>query len=248
MKAKTIDEVIFYLDKIVKEAKEDNCPVGYFAALYRKVTFRVKEGIINGEFENGERMERLDVIFANRYLEAYQLYTKGKSSSKSWEIAFCEANNYWTIVLQHILFGINAHINLDLGIAAAETAGENPIIELKNDFEKINHILSNLVGEVQEELSQIWPTLKKILLITGKIDDFMIDFSMKMSRDGAWEFANQFHKAKQEDWHHIISSRDQKVAELIHFIKPSSLIPKLVLRIIRIGERRTVRDRIGILE
>ena len=248
MKAKTIDEVVFYLNKIVEEAKTDNNPLGYFAALYRKVTLRVKEGVLNGEFENGERMEKLDVVFANRYLEAYHRYANNNSLSKSWQVAFYEADNYWIIVLQHILFGINAHINLDLGIVSAQTVQGNSLVDLKNDFEKINDILSELVGQVQEELSEIWPTLKKILLITGKIDDFMIDFSMKKARDGAWEFANQLHKAKKEDWNHLISSRDQKVAEIIHFINPDGLIQKIVLGIIRIGERRSVKGRVEILE
>ena len=60
--------------------------------------------------------------------------------------------------------------------------------------------------------------LKKTLLITGKIDDFMIVFSMKKARDGTWAFFNQIHKAQQEDWNHFIPSRDQKVAKIIYFI------------------------------
>ena len=89
--------------------------------------------------------------------------------------------------------------------------------------------------------------LKKTLLITGKIDDFMIVFSMKKARDGTWEFFNQIHKAQQEDWNHFIPSRDQKVAKIIYFINPSGLISKIVLGIIRIGEKRAAIEQIEVV-
>jgi len=88
--------------------------------LYRKVTIRIQQGVLNGDFENGERMEKLDVIFENRYLEAYHRYRNHQSPSKSSKIVFDKANNYWIIVLEHILFGVNANINLYLEIAAAK--------------------------------------------------------------------------------------------------------------------------------
>ena len=84
------------------------------------------------------------------------------------------------IVLQHLLIGMNAHINLDLGIAAAKVMEGKDIQNLKDDFDKINDILSSLVSNVEQDLSEIWPTLKKILQCTVHIDDFLIDFSMQL--------------------------------------------------------------------
>lgn len=45
LRGETIDEIIQSLDKIIEWAKKDKRRFGYFAALYRKVTIRVKEGI-----------------------------------------------------------------------------------------------------------------------------------------------------------------------------------------------------------
>jgi hypothetical protein len=67
MAATTIDEVINQLEKIIKESIDTRSRIGFFAALYHKVTVRVKEGILKNEFEDGARMEQLDVVFANRY-------------------------------------------------------------------------------------------------------------------------------------------------------------------------------------
>ena len=83
MPAQTIDEVIQYLDEIIASAQNESSRAGYFPALYRKVTLAVKHGIEHHLFEDGERMERLDVIFANRYLEAYDQYRNGEKPTQS---------------------------------------------------------------------------------------------------------------------------------------------------------------------
>ena len=103
--ATTIDQVIEQLGEIVTWAEENNSPMGYFPALYKRVTELVKEKIDDGNgtyFEDNARMERLDVIFANRYLKAFHQYhhqQKGELS-QSWEVAFDACNHYWPIVLQ----------------------------------------------------------------------------------------------------------------------------------------------------
>jgi hypothetical protein len=55
----TIDDVIRRLDLVVDDASARGSRRGYFAALYRKVTNRVKRAIEEGDFEDGARMERL---------------------------------------------------------------------------------------------------------------------------------------------------------------------------------------------
>ena len=43
--AATIDDVIWQLTEIVEWSKQNNSRMGYFAAIYRKVTIQVKKGI-----------------------------------------------------------------------------------------------------------------------------------------------------------------------------------------------------------
>lgn len=73
----TIDGVIEELDRTIATARRDESRLGYFPALYRKVTASVQQGIADGRFEDGDRMERLDIIFANRYLEAIGKHRAG---------------------------------------------------------------------------------------------------------------------------------------------------------------------------
>ena len=241
---KTIDQVIEVLDNIILETEINKSPLGYFAVLYRKVTIKVKEGIAANFFDDGPRMEILDLVFAKRYIEAYYAYQKNESVTTSWLKTFELSTKYWPIVLQHLLMGMNAHINLDLGIAAAEISRGQNIEDLKNDFNKINEVLSDLVNEVQNDLAEIWPALKVILKLAGNVDDFLVDFNMKTARDGAWKFAKSIADLQGDEWQSQIENRDQKVAVKSRIITHAGFIARIIQVVIRIGERGTVAEKI----
>lgn len=97
--ARTIDEVISQLDDIIARSIRDGSRLGYFAALYRKVTLKVKEGIAQGRFDDGPRMERLDVTFANRYLEAMDQFRRGQQTTRCWLVSFKAAAAWRPIIL-----------------------------------------------------------------------------------------------------------------------------------------------------
>ncbi|QHI38392.1 hypothetical protein IMCC3317_37840 [Kordia antarctica] len=248
MQATTVDEVISFLDQIIEDNKEIPSTMGYFAALYHKVTCKVKEGIENHFFDDNPRMEHLDVIFANRYLQAYTDFKNNTTPSKSWQVAFEKADDYWFIVLQHILLGMNAHINLDLGIAAAEVMKGENINDLKGDFDKINVILGELVHDVEKELSLIWTTLTKILKETERFDTILIDFSMKLARDGAWKYATSLANSPATNWPQLISARDQRITEKVKLVTDPGFFANLILKIIRLEETGSIKTRIEILQ
>lgn len=248
LQIKSIDDVISELDSIIYETELKNDPLGYFAILYRKVTLKVKEGIATGYFEDGPRMEKLDVIFAKRYVDAYRAWKKNSPVTLSWEKAFSITQNKNILVFQHLLLGMNAHINLDLGIAAAEISTKDNIHHLKKDFIKINEILSSLVAEVQYSLSTIWPFLKKILAKTGELDDYLVDFSMKVARDGAWNFATHIINFRVDVWPELSDDRDTRVSEKTRLITEPNKWIQFLFWIIRLGERGTVSEKMNKLK
>ncbi len=241
---KSIDEVITALGNIIREAECNNDTSGYFAALYRKVTIRVKAGIENDFFDDGPRMEKLVVVFASRYLDAYYAFKNNEPVSRSWMCAFEISKKYRPIVLQHLLMGMNAHINFDLGIAAAEISKNKEINDLENDFNKINEILASLVNEVQYNLAKIWPRLKWILKITMKVDDFLVHFSMQKTRKGAWKFAKRIAENSNGDLNTLLVKRDIKVAEKANIIRHPGIIAGIIFLMIRPAERGSVKQKI----
>lgn len=242
--AATIDEVILLLDEIIETAKREQSAIGLFAMLYREVTVKIKEGVQNGSFQDGQRMEKLDVIFANRYLKAYYLYKAKEKASECWEFSFQQAESFWPIVLQHLLLGINAHVNLDLGIASAEVSTVENIKDLESDFNQINIILSNLVEHVEKCLIKIWPTLTIILKLSGKIDNFFIDFSMKTARDGAWKFANEFVATPEDQREACTQLRDKRIAEIARLVSNPGYFVSAVFKFIRLFEKGDVAQKI----
>ena len=247
MQATTIDEVITHLEAIIQQTIIAENPMGYFAALYHQVTVTVKTGITNGYYADGKRMEMLDVKFANRYLEAYTQFQQKQTCTQSWQYAFDTTKKIWPTVLQNLLLGINAHINLDLGIAAVQTSPGAGMDALKEDFYKINTVLAGLVSDVEKSMAAIWPTLTLILKRVGKMESFLIDFSMQQARDGAWKFATELALLNPAQQEAAIKERDKKIAEIaLKVSKPGFLISTLLL-IVRIGEIGSVSKKIKML-
>lgn len=243
----TISDVIERLDEIIDDAKRRRSPEGYFAALYRTVTVQVKEGVEAGDFDDGPRMEELDVVFANRYLDAHEAYRTGRPVTDSWRLAFDTGRAWWPIVLQHLLLGMNAHINLDLGIAAARVAPGAELPALKGDFDRINGILASLVDEVQDELASIWPVLKLLDHTAARTDEAAVNFAMARARDHAWSVARQLAPVPEADQPTVIRGLDLEVTRIGHLVRHPGFWIATVLKIVRLGELGTVRRKIDIL-
>ena len=248
MTARSIDEVIDFLTTIIAWSKQNESRLGYFPALYRKVTIAVKEGIAEGLFEDGARMESLDVFFANRYLEAVETYQSGQLPTRSWQLTFEATQSRQYVVLQHLLLGINTHINLDLGIAAAETMRGSDIHVLENDFKKINEILSSMVGEVMEELGAVSPLLKQFDLLAGSIDEYLTRFGIEIAREHAWQVALHFSKARVDTWPNMIESLDDQIAHIAEKIRKPGRWLRFLLFLVRIPEWKSARRIIEVLE
>jgi len=214
MPAKTIAEVISQLNEIVIRAERLEDRTGYFAALYKKVTVAVLEKIKEGYFDDNERMEKLDVVFASRYLDAYDAYNSGKQCSKSWQLAFDTAKSWRPMVIHHLLAGMNAHISLDLGIAAATVCPGNTVEDIHTDFNKINAILGSLIDEVKTELFAMWPLSKLLVKMnTGKLENEIAGFSMTIARDASWQMAVEYARLHSDSLReNYILERDKKVA------------------------------------
>jgi len=242
-----IDDVVDRLDGVVAWARANQSRVGYFAALYRRVTVEIRRGIREGRFDDGPRMERLDVFFAARYLEAFERWRDGEPTTRSWAVAFDAAASWWPIVLQHLLLGINAHINLDLGIAAVRTSPGAALPALEDDFLRVNQILSSLVDDVQERLSGVWPLLRVLDWVGGRTDEATVHFSIARARDEAWAFAHRLNGLEGADRQREVEGMDGKIADLGRLVRRPGLLLGTAVKIVRLGELRSVEGVIDLL-
>jgi Family of unknown function (DUF5995) len=191
MPVNTIEDVIAALDAIIQRAWDEHSRIGYFAALYRRITRAVRDGLSRGQFQNGALMEQLDVVFATRYLDALAAYQSGRNPSHSWKLAFRACEDDSRLILQHLLAGINAHINLDLGVASAQVSPGSRLPQLKADFDEINLVLSSQVGAVESEMAEVSPLIKNLSLVGLSTETSLINFNIGLARDAAWLIAQR---------------------------------------------------------
>lgn len=236
---RTIDEVIAQLQQIIDHCKATNNCAGYFAVLYHKVTCKIKDNISQKSFEDCARMERLDVIFANRYIDAYNSWVSKKVTTSSWQIAFKAATDNTFLVLQHLLTGMNAHINLDLGIASATVMDGFALDDIHNDFNTINNVLGAMINNMEDCLTKINPLLRLLHLNWFKVDEMLVEFSMNTARDGAWDFAKEINGKTGSAFEDGLTVRDKRIADLGKIIAvPKGKLLKTVVGLIRLFEKK----------
>jgi len=247
VQVETLDDVLVALDAIVDRCCEEQSPLGYFAALYRQVTRDVQASVAAGRFDDPARMERLDVRFAARYLSAVEDYRRGRPTTASWEVALRAAGEWWPTVLQHLLLGMNAHINLDLGIAAAEVAPGSALAGLQADFARINAILAARVDGVEDALAHIWPLLRWLDLGAGAADEAVVNFSIRRARDHAWDVARRLAPLDARARAPEIERLDRHVRLIGRGIRHPGPWLSTKLRLVRLGERGNVHAKIDML-
>ena len=154
-----LDRTVESLNTIVAETRTDGSSNGFFAAMYRTVTLRTRDATRDGGFfDDDRRMANLAVVFADRYLDAYRAYRDAGEPTETWRVTFDIGDQSTRrMIVQHLLLGMNAHINLDLGIAAAEVAPGDGLRSMYRDFLRINEVLFQMVDGLQDGLSGVSP-------------------------------------------------------------------------------------------
>ncbi len=244
----SIAGVIAKLEQIIGQAKEENSPLGYFPAVYYKMTLAVRDGIEQGLFENGSRMEQLDVRFAQRYFDALEAWQAGKPATQAWTKAFEATRDERFTVLQHVVLGINAHINLDLGIAAAQTRSGDAIFGLRKDFDRVNDIIASLTNRTQERLADIWLPLAFLDYMLRTEDEGWINFSIRVARGAAWKAATALAFTRQNETEQaLIHDLDAAVSLMAEKIINPGFWIRTGLKWMRRTEEGTVREKIDLL-
>jgi hypothetical protein len=208
----TIDEVIAAMDRRIDRAVDSGDAQGFFACVYRSVTARVRDGIRAGEFDDCERMERFDVAFARLYLDAAAGFESGGEVSRSWRVVFDAPPS--ALAVQHVMAGMNAHINLDLGIAAASVQDGAAVGELREDFERLNDVLAGMIDRMQDALTHTAPWTAAVDGWGGRVDELVSGWSIEYARGRAWSFAEQLTLAEVDRRPRLVAARDERVAAL----------------------------------
>jgi hypothetical protein len=235
-----VAEVLEGLDAVVERAQREQSRIGYFAVLYRLTTRVVQEGLRGGRFEDPARTELLTSIFAQRYFDTLERFRRKEPTALCWDEALRATDSWRPVVVQHLLLGMNAHINFDLGIAAAQAAPDDELPLLRRDFDAINAIFGGLIDHVERALARIWPTLRLIDTIGGRTDEAILEFSIQRARAAAWAAAERLAVLDGPAQQAEVQRIDTSTRKLARKILTPGLKLTLALLAVRAQERGDV--------
>jgi hypothetical protein len=212
------------------------------------MTAAVINGINTNQFEDNARMDKLDIIFAQRYIDAYNCYYAKSPCSTAWKTAFDCCTDNSLIVLQHLLLGINTHINLDLAIAAAQTCSGESINGLQNDFFHINSLIASLISDAQESLCEVWFPMRFLTKIANGKQIAVLNFSIDKARDLSWANAVLLANMTSEQSNTYIQQLDNSVNDIGNKIKSPGAWTSFLLKFIRMTEYDDVARTINLID
>ena len=204
----TIQEVLTRLDAIQRYAeatsqRKQQDGLASFNFLYRIITGRVLELVGTGFFGDDEFLIRLDVAFANRYLNALRAWDAGANDPpRSWKVLFERREHPRITPMQFAVAGVNAHVNYDLAcavVATCEELGRTPDSGVQEEtYDKVNDIFAEQMEDLRQHFEgrlALWID-ENVLM---QVDDMLGTWSVKASREHAWNLARLLWKVRRLD-------------------------------------------------
>src|SRR3954453_8410856 len=180
-------------------ARRDRHPlpdgVACFNGMYLRVTEAVRDALPT--FEDPGFVQRLDVLFAEFYFQAYDAADARAWISKAWAPLFARRGEH-RLALQFAITGMNAHINNDLAHALVLTWGELGLDPAqRRDYDRVNDILEQVEKDIKVPLSDA--LIAEVDTAFGTADDFLALWSIREARDQAWERARIMQRLPGEE-------------------------------------------------
>jgi hypothetical protein len=234
---RTFADTIAALEAIVDRCATAGDRTGYFASMYIAVTNTMRERASEGRFQDAARMERFVTTFAARYLDAVDAWQAGTRCRASWLAAFQATRRRRPVILQHLLLGMNAHINLDLGVAASEIGDGAAMDAVRSDFDAVNDVLGELVDSCEGALDEVSPWFRLADRIGGGGDETLIRFSLVLARRQAWSVATKLRALADAERDKEIAAVDASTARLADAIEHPGIAASAILLAVGARER-----------
>jgi hypothetical protein len=201
------------IDELRDVALDATDAAGYFPALYVRVTEDIAAGIRAGQFDDGERMERLVEVFAGYYLRARS--AEGPVP-RCWQAAWDVGADTDLVIVQHLLLGVNAHVNHDLAQAIVEIAPHYGGLEaVRGDFGVINDVLAGSFTGVIRDLDAVSRWASEAAALGG---GRLFNFSMRAARAQAWGAAGRLYLLDGPARREYVRELDRLVSVLAYLV------------------------------
>jgi hypothetical protein len=215
------------VDELRAVALDADDASGYFPAMYARVTRRVERSAAEGRVGDRERMEHFARTFAAWYLEPIR---GERPVPGCWRAAFAVADDPGLLITQHLLLGINAHVNNDLPQVVVQLADETGDLDaLRPGFDAINDLLAATYPDLVRDVGSVagW-----IAALSARGGGRIFNFSLHRARDIAWMNARRLYATPVDERPAQVARLDDAVRVLAYLVtrppRPASwMIPLL---------------------
>src|SRR5215510_8881564 len=167
-----------------------------FLGTYLRTTAAVGQAVDRGAFEDPRWVEEWDVVFAQLYLEALDASLTDGPISRPWRLAFDAPARLHP--LQHVLLGVNAHVNYDLpqallGVISVEDFGDAELLDRRrHDHENIDGVLASRVAAEDDELP-VGTLIDRLLTPLNRLASKRF---LREARQKVWHNTYELHTAR----------------------------------------------------
>ena len=217
---------------------------GYFPAMYARVTARIDHAAAEGRFGDGAGMTDFARSFAGWYLRP----RSGEDPIPgSWRAAWDVGGDRGLLIVQHLLLGINAHVNHDLPQVVIETADRRGDLDgIRADFDAVNDVLEETMPAVLRDLGRASRWVNVAAAAGG---GRLFAFSLTTARDQAWRYATRVWPLDAAGRSTEAATLDEMVRALAYLVSrpawPVRWLMPIARRLEEDDPRQVVRDLLG---
>ena len=178
--------------------EQDRDQRAIFLSCYVQMTANMFQAIDRGEFHDPAWVSNLVHHFADFYFDALEAYNSGlKPTPGPWLATFDAAQNPRLHVLQHLVLGINAHINYDLCFAiedALRTEWSSLDASMRQqryeDHCHVNQVIASTLDAVQDTVVERYsPGMDLVDRLLGRLDEKLMSQMIQSWRGEVWKQA-----------------------------------------------------------
>jgi hypothetical protein len=172
-------DVIKKMEQTAQQWESQQDPRAIFLRCYSMMSANMLQALEDNRFQNTEWVATLLHRFADYYFDALACFDCGEEVPAVWQHVHQLSTGKKLHVLQHLLLGVNAHINYDLVLTLNDV--------LKKDWQKlspeerqsryqdhvrVNTIIAETIDKVQDEVvEQYNPRMDLVDQLMGRLDE-----------------------------------------------------------------------------
>ncbi len=203
-------------------------PRAIFLRCYSMMSANMLQALADNRFQNKEWVNKLLHRFAEYYFDALACFDCGETVPAVWQQVHQLSSQKKLHVLQHLLLGVNAHINYDLVLSLHDM--------LKNDWNKlspqerhsryqdhvlVNTIIAETIDVVQDEVvEQYSPYMNIIDRFMGRLDEKLLVGLISRWRESVWENAvHMLNSQEAEEKEAVRQALEKKVLKTCDWLE-----------------------------